>query len=187
MDSYRVAIAPILDDLGASIGVHDALELDSLEVGTERFDALGPASFDVTITNSGTAVVALGTITFPVKATCARCLCDFDTVITGEVDGFYVRPGADEDVPEEQEVEYIDGEDAIDLLPALLSALVLEAPFAPLHDEECAGICPDCGADLNEGPCGCEADTQTEHPFAALKSLVLDEDVPAADADPTAE
>jgi hypothetical protein len=52
-----------------------------------------------------------------------------------------------------------------------LSALVLEAPFAPLHDAECAGICPTCGADLNEGPCGCEAQVDGAHPFAGLGDL----------------
>jgi uncharacterized protein len=49
---------------------------------------------------------------------------------------------------------------------------VLEAPFAPLHDEECAGICPECGADLNQGPCGCETAVRGPHPFAALEGLL---------------
>ena len=41
------------------------------------------------------------------------------------------------------------------LLFIILAGLILEAPFAPLHDEDCAGICPQCGADLNTDPCDC--------------------------------
>ena len=182
MDSYRVAIAPILDDLGATVGVHDTLPIESLDVGTEHFEAAAPASFDLTINNTGTGVIAYGEISFPVRATCARCLCEFETVIEADVDGFYVHPGAEDGVPEEQEIEYIDAEETIDVLPALMAALVLEAPFAPLHDEECAGICPDCGADLNEGPCGCVDQPDESHPFAALKSLVpQDAEEPASE------
>ena len=56
-----------------------------------------------------------------------------------------------------------------------MAALVLEAPFAPVHDDECAGLCYTCGADLNEGGCGCEHGVSDDHPFAALGSLFEDE------------
>ena len=55
-----------------------------------------------------------------------------------------------------------------------MSALVLEAPFAPLHDDDCAGICPECGADLNTEPCDCASKPDPDNPFAALGDL-LDE------------
>jgi uncharacterized protein len=85
-----------------------------------------------------------------------------------------VRPGDDQGLPEEQEIEYIDAENHVDVLPAVMAALVLEAPFAPLHDEECAGICPACGADLNNGPCACAQNSGNDNPFAALQGLLQD-------------
>ena len=172
MNPYRVDISSILETLGESVEVSDTLTLEKLVVGAEEFVATAPFRFDVTITNTGTAVIAAGSIVAPVTATCARCLCEFPTEIVAEVDGFYVYPGHDEGVPEEQEIEYIDPEGAIDLAPALLAALVLEAPFAPLHDEACRGICPTCGADLNDGPCGCDAEPEEGHPFADLRTLL---------------
>jgi len=174
MDAYRVDVESILEVLAASIVVSDDIAIDSLEVGAETFKPRGPAHLDVTITNAGTAVVVMGRVTLPVLATCARCLCEFPSQIEAEVDGFFVVPGKEEGVPEEQEIQYIDAENRIDLLPSVLSALVLEAPFAPLHDEDCAGICPTCGADLNEGPCGCEPRSGVAHPFAGLGDLLED-------------
>jgi len=59
----------------------------------------------------------------------------------------------------------------VDIMDAVLSVLTLELPFAPVHDEQCKGICATCGADLNEGPCGCEP-VLRDSPFAALKGLL---------------
>ena len=173
MDHYRVDIESILEVLAETIEVHDDLALSTFEVGSELFRPQGPAHFDVTLTNGGTAIVGMGKVTLPVLATCARCLVEFPTTIEAEVDGFYIRPGHEEGLPEEQEIEYIDSEHRVDILPAIMAGLVLEAPFAPLHDERCAGICVTCGADLNEGPCGCElGQPGDDHPFSALKGLI---------------
>jgi uncharacterized protein len=43
----------------------------------------------------------------------------------------------------------------IDLAPAVREEVVLAAPAFPLCREECAGLCPRCGENLNEGPCAC--------------------------------
>ena len=174
MDSYRVDVESILEVLAETIQVSDDLVLDDFEVGAEVFKPQGPAHFDVTLTNTGTAIIAMGTVSLPVIATCVRCLVEFPTTIGAEVDGFYVQPGKDKDLPEEQEVAYIDSTLHVDILPAIMAALVLEAPFAPLCDEECAGICQTCGADLNEGPCKCDRPADDVHPFAGLKGLLGD-------------
>ena len=58
-------------------------------------------------------------------------------------------------------------------VPLIVAALLLEVPLVPLCDDDCKGLCPQCGANLNEGPCGCsrdEADVEAS-PFAALKNF----------------
>jgi len=42
----------------------------------------------------------------------------------------------------------------VDLRPAVRDELALAVPAYPLCREDCAGLCPVCGADLNAGPCG---------------------------------
>ena len=175
MDSYRVDIQSILEVLAETIAISDDLVLDTFEVGTEVFKPTGPAHFDITLTNTGAAIIGMGKVRLPVLATCARCLAEFPTEIDAEVDGFYVMRGRDEDLPQEQQIEYIDAEYRVDVLPSIMAALVVEAPFAPLHDENCAGICVECGADLNEGPCGCDTSIDDLHPFAGLKDLLGDD------------
>ena len=172
MDSYTVNIKSILDDLGATTEVSGTFDLTRLLVGTEVFVFKSPVRFEVWITNTGTSVVSGGTVVGDAVATCSRCLCDFPLEIVGEVDGFYVFHGKEQGIPEDQEFEFIDDDGVIDVLPSLMAALVLEAPYAPVHDEECAGLCSMCGADLNEGQCGCSDSTPADHPFAALGALL---------------
>ena len=45
--------------------------------------------------------------------------------------------------------------DHLDLQPLVRDALLLELPLAPLCREDCRGLCPECGADLNAAPCEC--------------------------------
>jgi uncharacterized protein len=171
MAEFRLDVRPFLENVGGGAHVSDVLEFEHLVVGSETFLLREPAGFDVTVSNAGEGIVAIGSITAPVKATCSRCLCEFDTDIVAEVEGFWLRPGDEE--PEDTEISgVVDSEGAIDLAPALIAALVVEAPFAPLHDEDCAGLCPGCGADLNSEACNCTEATDATHPFAALEGLL---------------
>lgn len=67
------------------------------------------------------------------------------------------------------EINYI-AEEYLDLPLILTEQVRLRIPFQPLHDENCKGICANCGADLNVGRCAC-AKIVKETPFAALKNF----------------
>jgi uncharacterized protein len=49
-------------------------------------------------------------------------------------------------------------DDKIDLRPFLEAELVLNLPLAPLCDENCKGLCPECGTNRNEQLCTCKTD-----------------------------
>ncbi|TLM79468.1 MAG: DUF177 domain-containing protein [Actinobacteria bacterium] len=168
MGSLTVDVTPILEVTGGSVDVETGYDIPSLVVGDETFTARGPVSVAATVTNTGAGFVASGSVTFPATAQCARCLKDFELDLSGEVEGFYVRHGHDRDLPDDQEFGYVE-DGAVDLGAAIESALALEAPFAPLHSADCKGLCPECGADLNEGPCACPRDEDADGPFAALQ------------------
>jgi uncharacterized protein len=58
----------------------------------------------------------------------------------------------------------------LDLAPLVRDALLLSLPLAPLCRPDCAGLCPVCGAELAEGPCGCDT-TPTDPRWSALDDL----------------
>lgn len=171
-DALKIDVAAIADELADTIDVELEVPLEPIALGTERFVPVSHAHVDALLTYAGSGIVASGTITGDFMAQCSRCLADFVMTATGDIEGFYVRPGTESEIPEEQEAELITGRE-IDLLPALRAALVLALPFAPVHDVDCPGICPACGADLTQGPCACEPEVSSS-PFAVLKDLVIE-------------
>jgi uncharacterized protein len=58
----------------------------------------------------------------------------------------------------------------IQLDAVCLELISLALPVQPLCREDCAGLCPRCGADRNEAPCDCD-DVSPSSPFAALAAL----------------
>lgn len=170
MFSLPIDLRAVINDTGGCVDVDSDVHFDALVVGEERFDAVAPAHVIATVSNVGSGFAAMGTVTAPVRATCSRCLCDFDTVLEGELEGLYLLPGQEADEAEMAEVVSADG--FIDLGGAIGAALTIAAPFVPLHDEQCAGLCPGCGADLNAEECSCGEHVDDAHPFAGLASLL---------------
>ena len=64
---------------------------------------------------------------------------------------------------------YLD-EEVLQTDPILLEQLQLNIPMKPLCREDCKGICPTCGADLNLGPCSCE-EKSVDPRWAGLAAL----------------
>lgn len=95
---------------------------------------------------------------------CQRCLGSVTEPVEEEIEILLLphERGADE---EERELEEKDlgvvvvDDDEIDLHPILLEQIQLNVPMRPLCREECAGLCPTCGADLNQGRCDCVNET----------------------------
>jgi len=60
----------------------------------------------------------------------------------------------------------------IDLLEGLQEQVVLSIPYRSVCRDACKGLCPRCGADLNQGDCGCREEVRDSR-FEALKHLKL--------------
>jgi uncharacterized protein len=166
-----VDLAGVLEALGNTVTISDEVLLDDVDLGAEHYSFEAPAHFSVTFVNGGAGnIVATGAVEVEARATCVRCLREFDLALSAPVEAFCVLPGHEHEIAAEQEVEVIT-ENRIDLYAALEQAVSVELPFAPVHDEACMGICPVCGCDRNDMACSCET-VAGKSPFAALKELL---------------
>ena len=153
--------------------------LDVLKAGPDLYSFAQPLIYRVDVSNTGDALLLTGTVEGDATTSCARCLDSFSFPITGDVEGYFLINEGDE-APgdmEEEEFEVLPANNTIDLAPYLQAALLLEVPLVPLCKDDCAGICPTCGTNLNEGTCSCEPTEETSvanNPFAVLKDLPLD-------------
>ncbi len=151
-----------------------------LKAGPDLYTFARPVTWSVSVSNVGDALLVTGTAEGDAKTSCARCLDDVELSLFGEVEGYFLI-GEESEAPEDMdddEFDVLPDDHYLDLRPLIEAALLLDIPLIPLCDDACKGLCPNCGANLNEGACSCpseEEDPFAEHPFAALKDYQFKE------------
>jgi uncharacterized protein len=135
-----------------------------------------PLQVSLAYYRAGTEIFISGTLHTATTATCSRCAEEFD--VPGQRGFRYVfAPEAlsnNHDFSlksEDLEFSFYQG-DEVDLTPLIREQALLALAQRPLCREDCRGLCPQCGANLNLGDCGCI----TAHPdprLAVLRSLKI--------------
>ena len=144
-ESWRLPIEEGIDFEGQ--------HFDAPEGGTARAAAqwLEPSLLSVSIS-----------VGAKVTAPCARCLKETPLEISDVLMYLYysrgLELGRDTELASDEgfmpvEVDYFDR--VLDVGPQVEESLLLLLPTKVLCREDCAGLCPRCGADLNEGRCSC--------------------------------
>ena len=122
-----------------------------------------PVLVDVVLESLTDGLTVTGTVTTTWTGTCRRCLGPATGTIEAEVHELYQLH------PTSEEAFELDGEQ-LDLGPMVRELVLMEIPLAPLCREDCAGICPTCGADRNHAPCDC-AEAMVDPRWAALEAV----------------
>ena len=178
-DDLKVFIPEELFATAESSSYSGELDLPGIEQGGIEFRFATPLSWSVTITNTSEAFLVMGSIVGSGTCDCVRCLEEAPVEVEGEVEGYFVLPGYEPDPEDEDAEDYqtLSDDHVIDLEPLLRTAVSLALPFSPLCTEDCKGLCPRCGANLNEGPCDCEPEDElpSSNPFAVLRNLSFED------------
>ncbi len=163
------------------VGVHRTW--DVLEPPIEDGDlvCVEPIRGTITFTNTGSALIIGGRIGTYVGMACSRCLAPMQVAIEAEVSEqypltYYAGAHVRGHVPaiEEEDTPMAGGlfdGPVMNVTELLRQLLLLAMPTHPLHREDCLGLCPQCGHDLNTGPCNCPA-MSSPSPLAGLETLL---------------
>jgi uncharacterized protein len=148
---------------------------DKLDLREGEADLAGPVTGKLRMHRTNQGIYVDGTVTASVRLQCTRCLREFSETLEFPLrEEFYptidVTSGAPVSGPHDADAFAIDSHHQVDLREPIRQALVLALPMKPLHSEDCAGLCPHCGKDLNEGPCDCPPEEGDDR-FAALRDL----------------
>jgi len=136
-----------------------------------------PVNVDLAVNRFPDHIRVQGTIRGALEVGCHRCLKPVEVPLDEALDVLLVKAPAAEG-EEEQEVEleeedldyeFFDGE-VIDIDMLVSEQIFLSLPFKVLCSEECRGLCPGCGANLNDEPCRC-AGSPKDSPFSVLERL----------------
>jgi uncharacterized protein len=162
----RINALELLRHAGATRHIETELAPAELDLVDERLN--GDISVALDATSSVDGIVVRGTVSTPWRGQCRRCLADVTGVSVSELDELFQQ-----DPHHEEAVEIVG--DQIDLAPVAREYVLLDLPDAPLCRDDCAGICPECGADRNVAPCGCDT-TALDPRWSALEGLELDDE-----------
>ncbi len=119
------------------------------------------------------SVVMNGKIEYTLAGECARCLKPFDKTIETNFEAVLLQQ-LDETVEDESDeirLKITDG--CVDLEEIIKQMIYLSLPMKSLCKEDCKGICPNCGVNLNYEECKCE-NNLTDPRFDKLKDLLKD-------------
>ncbi|MFM8552333.1 MAG: YceD family protein [Nitrospiraceae bacterium] len=162
----------------------DELQLDPSDVRVH-----GDLTLMVEIAKVGSTVHVSGELSGAFIRQCVRCLVEFDEPARIPFSADYrgeeppakpqpkrAKPRSEED-DADAEAAAVEAEDIyplvgerLELAEMLREQIILATPMQPLCREDCRGLCPICGQDLNERQCDCPEERQ-ESPFTVLRKL----------------
>ncbi len=148
-----------------SAGAVEPSELNFADPAELAFE--GPLDMDVRVsTTDRLSFHVHGTLSYKVVAECRRCLRPVSVERNPEVGGMFAFDEALERLElndEERELQGIfplaSDSDSLDLTDLVRETVVLDFPRFLLCSEDCRGLCPGCGADLNVDPCRCHGES----------------------------
>jgi uncharacterized protein len=168
-------LRPLLADITVD-GLSLVGEVTAEELGLTEDDAvvLGPLAVSLDLTNIEGLVAVTGVLEGTIIRECVRCLKGYEDLLAFSVRAAFVpepksaprhpkrvdpRKASAEVVEAEPEEEpddqYQYQGNQLELAPMLREHVILSAPMQPLCNNDCLGLCAQCGKNLNEGPCHC--------------------------------
>jgi len=163
----KIIIADIWDE-GLDVDIEESFR-------GEEISLVSPVKAHLGLTKAHREVIVTGNVTAELEFECSRCLKRFRRVVNEPVNVVYhpiEELGAETHglKDEEMDMGFYKGEE-LDLKELIKEQLILNIQMKPLCDENCRGICSQCGADLNTETCSCET-KKIDSRLEVLKKLL---------------
>ncbi len=153
--------------------------LSTAELDRHEVVNVGPVSINASARKGELPAeyVADGTVKFTADLACSRCIEPYPFASSSAFHlRFRPRPGTlqqeEEEIeipPDELDMEFY-SERAIPLRDLAVEQIQLSIPMKPLCEENCLGLCPQCGVNRNREACGCE-DSPVDERWGALREI----------------
>ena len=129
------------------------LDLKSFEFEGENMKVIEPLNFTGEVISNESFIELVGNITGELQMKCSRCLTNFSYEISIDMDEKFTNNSNQED----DSIAYVEG-DELDVAEAVVENVISTLPIKKLCNENCKGLCHECGTNLNLGTCNCNSD-----------------------------
>jgi uncharacterized protein len=148
----------VSQQLKSSIGTTRNYEVDTtVKVDDETVEYIG----HVRLMKTDRGILLKGTFNTNLFLRCGRCLSTYFYPLSMKIEEEYfpimdVTTGIMLPAPEEPGSFTIDDHNIMDISEAIRQYTLMALPIKPLCSQDCSGLCPSCGANLNEEKCDCK-------------------------------
>ncbi len=169
--------------LKAAVGTTREYDVDEqFPVLDERLQLVEPVRGKVRLTRTNRGILVTARLRTAARLECSRCLDVYVENLPIRFDEEYIPvvdvvSGLPTHIPHESYAYLINEKHELDLQPAVREYGLLALPMKPLCSSECAGLCPQCGANLNREKCECVVEARDAR-FAPLAALLSPEEPP---------
>ena len=176
-NSLKINVVTIPDEGLTYVLSEDGLLFRECMADTAQTDfILRKVDVDCLITKMSTTVFIKGKLSASINICCSRCLEDVSISVGGDFAYTLVPAKAEtrEDLEltaDELEISYYSG-DFIDLTSIICEQIIVQIPIKALCKEDCRGLCPRCGINLNTFSCNCHF-VAVDNRMAVLKNIKL--------------
>lgn len=172
--TMQINVAPALKMQGTPLEFKFSITSSELELKKLPFEINSEISIKGDCVYTGENFIVKGLIVTDYTSRCDRCT----KPVTGRLELSFMEEYAsheDENHPD----RYLYKGDDIIIDKMVKDNIYLGAPIQYLCSNDCRGLCPQCGADLNKTDCGCrveQMDDEVNNPFAVLKDMLRDDE-----------
>lgn len=163
----KISIEDILDE-GLSLDIDEEFSL-------ENHSVVSPVQAHLEMHRTAQEIIINGSLKVDIEFQCSRCLKSFRKNLDIPIHNIVYHPIEEMQIEkhelkdDEMDMGFYTGSE-LDLQDMLKEQILLNVQTNPLCDDNCKGICPECGADLNTEKCYCEK-KEVDPRLEVLRSL----------------
>lgn len=163
-----IDVSAILKELGGKVTLNGTVCLNDIGFLGGTYSFKEPVNVLGDISNNGKSLILRAKCAGTMLTQCARCMKEITVPIAFKLDENLVQ--GDDGNSYDEDVIVFAGT-AIEIDGIVADGFLMNVGGKYLCREDCRGLCPHCGADLNEGECGCDSDT-IDPRWAALVDIM---------------
>jgi len=151
-------------------------KIDSIDIDGRRVKVTAPVKVEGSIANTDEGMYLDCRIMTVIEDSCSRCLTNIQVEIDAQAQGFLVHEAEEEEALEGEEDVFLYEGEVLNFHNIIRDTIIINIPQKLLCSDECKGICPGCGVDLNVEECKCSKEQKderlTDPRFEKLKDLL---------------
>ena len=170
-------VAQLLKEATGAVRSYE-IEVDlNGDLDDEDLTIVSPLVGQVRFLRTGPHILVRGVLQTTLEISCGRCLTMFTAPVTIELEEEFfptldiITGAAISQPPEVEEANLIDEQHILDLSEVVRQEILVESNSLFYCRPDCKGLCPQCGQDLNLGPCDCQSN-ETDPRWSGLQTLL---------------